>query len=337
MEKSLYIYSILYILTTLFSSLGIKTDQYYYEYDNFWIIIFFNYLLFPLNLILYSHLYSFKSLSNIFNLYIMKETFIPSFIYTIETILLLWALNNIPVSVYIIGRTSSSYFSVIFTKYYLKKEVGKLYYIGLIVLFISYILLFINYNNFEKTIETKIAVVIVILSGLTSSLNNCLIEKKLNSYEDKINMQWGYQIYGNLYGFITIFLVSIFFCIKDKIIYNIFVPNLIFIFVGISFQTYFFFKNSILGTTTYTGNQIVSGLDIIRRVLTNIIAYFLLSEYYNTEILIATLCMLIGSIFILISQKKKLYEKINNSSNIILTDMYIIDDNKDGDEEISSV
>ena len=112
----------------------------------------------------------------------MKETFIPSFIYTIETILLLWALNNIPVSVYIIGRTSSSYFSVIFTKYYLKKEVGKLYYIGLIVLFISYILLFINYNNFEKTIETKIAVVIVILSGLTSSLNNCLIEKKLNSY-----------------------------------------------------------------------------------------------------------------------------------------------------------
>jgi hypothetical protein len=148
---------------------------------------------------------------------------------------------------------------------------------------------------------------------LTTTIYNNIIEKHLEEYEkNKYEMQLFYQLISNLYSYIFLFPISIGFCIKDEIFIKNIYANIIFIITGLSFQLYFLFKIMVLGYTEYASNQIVSAIDLMRRVIANILAYIILKDYYNGEIIGANICMIIGSIFFLIAQIKKKYNKITN-------------------------
>ena len=189
-----------------------------------------------------------------------------------------------------------------------------MYYIGIIILIGCYILLGLNYNKYSTNVYSLISIIVVIFSGLTTALYSNLIEKHLFEFtNDKLKIELFCQIINNIYGFIFFVPLSFGFCMYNKSFVNEIIPNLIYLLVGLSFQIYFLFKIFILGYSEYAGSQIVSSLDLIRRVFTNIISYGILQEYYNNEIIGANIFMIIGGIFLILSQKKNIkYDLLKN-------------------------
>lgn len=304
MDVKLFIYSALFILTGTFATFGIKLNQYYYQYDSFLIVIFYMNLFFAMNLIIYLNKFSLNKLKLCFkDLETFKKFSLPAIIYTTENVLLCWCVFNVPLSMYIIGRTSTAFFNVPFSIYYLDKKIGKLYYCGLIVLLITYALLLINFNQITTDAKTIFSVIIVFLSGLTSTAYNNIIEKHLSVYKhNKSEMTIFYQIVMNLYGFVITLPIALVIAIYTGAFDSHFIPNFIFSLAGLCSQSYFLFKMLILSYSNLHGNQILAALDLFRRVITNILAYTTLNEYYNAEIIGSNICMFISFILIIASQ-----------------------------------
>jgi hypothetical protein len=324
MNINILLHSIFYIITSIFLTIGEKINDKYYNYNNYWIIIFYINILFPINIFIFCVKYSFYDLINLIkNIKLIKRMSLYSIINTIETILLYWALINIPLSVYIIGRTLNAYFNIPFSLWYLNKKISILYYIGLISLIGSYILLGMNYTNYLINTYSIISIIIVVFSGFTTALCSNLIEKHLSEFtDDKFKIQLFCQIMNNIYGFIFFFPISIGFCWNNNLFDNRIVPNLIYLLVGLSFQICFLFKIFILGYNNYAGSQIIASLDLIRRVFTNIISYNILQDYFNNEIIGVNIFMIIGGIFIILAQKNnKKYDLLDNMINNTIIDI----------------
>lgn len=347
-DYKFFIFCILLVITATLGTLGTKIDQVFYSYDQYWVIIFYTNIFFVINVLVYLKYYTFKQLMILFkDKKLLKKFSLPAMIYTGETAMLYWCLINVPISVYIIGRTSNAFFNVPFSKYYLKKKVPKLYYLGLLILIGSYVLLILNFADFsDGGGKTLFAIIFLFLSGGTTATYNNMVEKHLseysaerhfivqndessvrNNYHTKFEIQLFYQIIVNMYGFIIMFPIAIGFCGYNKLFDPKFVPNLLFVIVGLSYQIYFLFKIFILSYKELAGNQILSALDLLRRVITNTFAYALLNEYFNKEIIGANVCMFIGSLLFILGQinfgKKKidpheepiLLENINNNDD----------------------
>jgi hypothetical protein len=305
----LVLYGILYIFSTLIPTFVDKINQIYFNSDNYFLILVVINIFFPINIIIFLFKYRFKDLKNLFTCKKYMFLFsIPAIVYTIETTILFWVIINIPYNIYIIGRTSSSFFNVPFSLWYLNKKINPIYYIGLIILSISYILIFIHHNKSETDIDTIkiLPAILVILSGLSTATYGNIIEKQLTNVdkEEKLKLMFFYQIIANMYGFIFIMPISLYITIKNKYYSFEYIPNILYVFIGILYQIYFLFKILILGYNNINSNQILSGLDIFRRTLSNLLAYTILNEYYNLFIILSNVCMFISSIFFSISNIK---------------------------------
>ena len=337
-----YIYCIMLFLTGLLSTLGTKILQYHYKYDNYWIIIFYMYICFIVNIFIYLKDHNYKQLILLFkNIKLLKKLTIPAIIYTIETGILWFSFSNIPISAYIIARTSNSFFNVPFTKYYLKKNIPNLYYLGLLLLLCSYILLSLNFLNFSDTNAISIlSLVILFCSGISTATYNNMVEYHLTTFEKIplverqhtiLEIKLFYQIVANMYGFIILWPIATIFCGYDKLFNPSITPNILFLIAGFCGQVYFLFKILILGYTKIVGNHILSSIDLLRRVVINIIAITVFNEYCNTEIIIANICMFIGSVLFIVGQLN-----FNKTKNHIITEnnKYIVLENI-VDEEIN--
>ena len=308
MQFSLIINSIMYIILTLMTTYGIKYTQYHYNYDSYWIIIFYINVCFPVNLIMY--IYKFSLVKLLKQTLLVKKLFVPSIIYSLETGLLFWCLTRIPLNFYVIGRTSSAYFNVYFSYYYLKNKVYLMYFIGLVILTFAYILLALNIDTVKHDALTIIAMLIVLASGFTTSLYSNMTEKHLKECEEnKLELQLAYQLFGNFYAFIIFVPMSI--SLGHRLFNDNVAPNVILLISGLAYQIFFLFRLFIIGSTHIAGNHVVSGLDLFRRVISNILAYATLYEAYNNEIISSNICMFIGSLFLIASQfKKNIYNKL---------------------------
>ena len=89
-------------------------------------------------------------------------------------------------------------------------------------------------------------------------------------------------------------------------------PIVLYIITGLCIQLYILVKLYILASKTISGTQTLTGAELLRRVITNIIAYIWFNEYYNILIIFANLLMLSGSYFIIkgsLNQKNKINNK----------------------------
>ncbi len=82
-------------------------------------------------------------------------------------------------------------------------------------------------------------------------------------------------------------------------------PHILYSITGIFFQTNIALKIIILSSSVYSGNQVLTGVDLARRIATNIIAYAWLGDYWIAEIIIANILMIIGCCFIAFGAVKK--------------------------------
>jgi len=330
----LVLYSTAYIVTTIMGTFGQKLNDRYYNNNSFIPILFFINIYFFINIIVFIYKYSFQELIQLCcDKKLLVRFSIPSIIYTIESVALYWALTNVPLSIYIIGRTASAYFNVPFSICYLKKKVRLPYYVGLVILIGAYVLLVLNFHNYNHDITTILSIICILLSGFTSALYSNMIEKHMIDYKDnKFKMQLYYNIMANTYGFIFVMPVAFGLSFKYNYFSTEIMPNVLYTIVGISYQIYFLFKILVISYPNIAGNQIAASLDLFRRILTNILAYMSLNEYYNGQIIGANVCMLIGSILFTLSNIK--YKMKKHYSPIQMNDITDIQNSYSSDQDI---
>jgi drug/metabolite transporter (DMT)-like permease len=295
--------SLLYILTNTFSVLGIKLNNYLYNYSNFFISLFFLNLFYPIIFLFY--LLYYKNFNNI-TFYLFKFSLFCSFLYLIENILIYYSINNTPLSFYVIARTCISFFNLFFKKYYHKNQISFYNYIAIICLLLSYLfLLFDMFNDFN--INFIIPFFLLLLSGFITSLYSNIYEKNFkNIYNDQFfnsKLFFKFKIFSflifNLLSFLILFPFSLFHFHNFSNNFNI---NLIFFITGFCSQFFNIFRIFLLTFNNIDANKLVAGLDLLRRIFMNLFSYLYFNENFNNLILFSNLFMFLGS-FILLFKK----------------------------------
>lgn len=268
--------SISYVFTMSFINFVIKLFIYYYDIDDimFILIIFSSFA--PLSLI-YDILYN-RNINLEFNTY--KYFAIPAIINIIEDVVLTIALISVPLGLYIIGRTSSSIFNILYYKVFEKKDITIINKIVISMLMTAYIFMSVELIKILDYYQI-INLVIVLLSGITTTLCNVIAEKQLNKLDC---MKTHYVIRSN-----TIFQVMrfIFFIPVCSPLVVIDINNIGYMFyiicivASLSSQITTINKYYLLDNVKQ-GSLLISGLDLGRRVILFILAVGLLREIYST-------------------------------------------------------
>lgn len=320
----IYLSCILYIFMMIITTTITKVTEKYFNYSPLSVTVFYMNIFFPVIILLYITKFKIKEI-----LKITKKDFImiviPAVIYSFELVLLYWCLSYVPIGFYMIGRTSGAFVNVLFSKYYIKKLVHKYYYTGLILLIVSYILFLIGLEDkSSKSINYILSIVVVFLTGITTTIYNNMGEKYFLTKENNVNNKLIYLIIFNSVGFIILMPISLGFAINNDEFINEITPNIVYSIAGLCIQLYTFVKLYILAFKNISGNQLLIGTELTRRVITNIIAYTVFNEYYNTLIISANIFMLFGSLFLI---KGSIESKVldNNFSKNIEKKIIIIE------------
>ena len=344
------LYCSLYLFMMAITTTITKVNEKIYDYAPLNITIFYINVFYPLLILIYLKLYSWKDLLKL-SLADIKFILIPSVLYTIEFVILYWCLLYVPLGFYMIARTSSAFINVLFAKYYLYKTVHTYYYVGLVNLLIAYILFLIGLGiKSDTNYEYILSIILTFISGVSTSVYNNMGEKYfMNKTNDNVN-KINYLVIYNLPGFLILFPIFVGLATRDNNFIADIGPNMLYTIAGICVQLYIFIKLYILATKNISGNQLVTGTELLRRVLTNIVAYLWLNEKYNTCIILANIFMLVGSILIIFGSLKsksllKTNDIQNKSQESILLDYIAIhmmeefsdDNNSDSDTDTDKI
>ncbi len=138
-----------YILSSCIPIVGMKYVQYKYNYNSFWFNIFLTISLCPMYFIFLikrdvrQRLYKYK-----------KRLLYPlcvGILSTVETLLLYYSFQGIPLSLYIILRSSTIIFNIPFFYYLLKIQITKIYLVNCLFLLLCYIMFMCIYGVITYT------------------------------------------------------------------------------------------------------------------------------------------------------------------------------------------
>lgn len=162
-----------YILSSCIPIVGMKYVQYKYNYNSFWFNIYLTislcpmYFLFLIKRDVRQRLYKYK-----------KRLLFPicvGILSTVETLLLYYSFQGIPLSLYIVLRSSTIIFNIPFFYYLLKIQITKIYLVNCLLLLLCYIMFMRIYGGYGVVVYT-----VLLLTGcfIGSTYNN-LIEYSL--------------------------------------------------------------------------------------------------------------------------------------------------------------
>jgi hypothetical protein len=126
-----------------------------------------------------------------------------------------------------------------------------------------------------------LSIIVVFISGISTSIYNNMGEKYFSTRNNNNINKINYLIIYNFPSFIILLPIFTILSITNNDFINIFGPNILYMCAGLCIQLYIFIKLYILATKYISGNQLITGIELLRRVLTNIIAYIILDEYHN--------------------------------------------------------
>lgn len=323
---SLLVNSFLFIFTLSEYLICMKYINYTYDYKNTWFNILLNCLFTPFYLLFLLKEVHRDKVKTFFKRENLKDLCYPVFngiLYTIETALLFYTINNLTLSYYTILRTGFIIFNIPFFKYLLKKKITNIYLASCFFLVISYILLIYNYvsQNTNNTDDNKLLIsnklllsntgIIFITCFINSTYNN-LIEY---SIKKNVFSNIDYQIIFQITYFILIIIPSIYYTILDPPPIDILTIILYFLIAG-GLQLYMYNKIYILNIKNQylPANILLSGLDLLRRIIQLLFSFLFFNELFDTFIIISVLFMGLSSLLLLYQYLKnnKDHEYINH-------------------------
>jgi drug/metabolite transporter (DMT)-like permease len=288
---SILFHSIFYVINLSGYLILLKYIQTTYSYENFWYATLLSILLVPSYLLLFgvpavrTRIKSYSRMTIFF-------PFLAGFIYTVESLLIYYSINNLTLSYYTILRSSFVLWNIPFFIFFLKKQIRQLYYTGCLFLLVSYSI--IMYEYLKNDINLWKSSFSVILSCLLNTLYNILIEYSVKKYSiDHLDFQIIFQFSYFAFAIIPSVIMTI-----DR------PPPITTHLIGVSLlisaclQFYFYNKIIILGINNQLvpSNVLLSGLDIIRRIALLLFSFLMFGDTINSSIIVSILFFLGASV-----------------------------------------
>ena len=290
MAWNLIVNSIFFVLTLSEYLICMKYITNQYNYKNQW----FNVLLSVIFTPFYSCLFfqNWGRLKGYFapeQRHILKYPVAAAALYTVETVLVFYALNTATLSYYTILRSGFIIFNIPWFKYLLKKPVTRLYYAGCGALVVSHGFAVAQYITHYADADAGVGVntiVILVSCGLNSAYNN-LIEYAMTRHGSG-----GGGI--TIVDFQILFQVSYFvIAVPWALIYTMeYTPPIttttltMYFFIAFGLQLYMFNKIYILNhkDTAIPANILLGGLDLVRRVIQLTYSFVFFNEPFDAMI-----------------------------------------------------
>jgi drug/metabolite transporter (DMT)-like permease len=295
MNIILFINCFLFVITLSEYLICIKYINNEYNYKNAWFNILLSISLTPFYFILLIKDVNRNKLKEYYkseNRIQLLFPFATGILYTIETVLVFYALNTLTLSYYTILRSGYIIFNIPFFKYLLHKKITTIYLLSCILLIISHAIMITNYIN-VSIINT---IIIFITCFLNSTYNN-IIEYSIKKY--KIS-NIDYQIFFQLTYFILIIGPSIYYTIQDLPPVNA-ITSLLYFFIATGLQLYMYNKIYILNNKNdyIPANILLCSLDLLRRIIQLLFSFLFFNEQFDIYIILSLIFFAVSSFLLL--------------------------------------
>jgi hypothetical protein len=322
MNFGLFINCIFFVFTLSEYLICMKYINYEYNYKNAWFNILLSIILTPLYFVL---LFKKENRNKVID-YCRRENriklffpFITGILYTIETVLVFYALSTMTLSYYTTLRSGFILFNIPYFKYLLHKKITNIYLISCYLLVISHGIIIANYVYITTTAATTtntttlheliINTIIIYITCFINATYNNIIEYSIKKYNiSNIDYQIFFQI---VYLFIIIG-PSIYYTVIDPPPIN---PLTLFLYFLIAFglQLYMYNKIYILNNKNelLPANILMSSLDLLRRIIQLIFSFLFFNEQFD-------LYVVLSLVFFGISSLLLLYQYFLNNNKAIL-------------------
>lgn len=292
----------LFVITLSEYLICMKYINYEYEYKNAWFNILLSVSLTPSYFILLikdvnrNKLREYAKPENRIQLF---YPFATGFLYTIETIMLFYALNTLTLSYYTILRSGFILFNIPFFKYLLHKKITVIYLSSCILLVISHIIIITNYANTQQSASLSMNTLIIFISCFLNATYNNIIEYSVKKYKIP-NID--FQIFFQITYFLFIIGPSIYYTVQD-------LPPIdgltmvLYALIALGLQMYMYNKIYILNNRNdfIPANILLSSLDLLRRIIQLLFSFLLFNEQFDKYVVLSLL-FLAGSSFLLLYQ-----------------------------------
>ena len=209
-------------------------------------------------------------------------------LYTVETVLVFYALNTATLSYYTILRSGFIIFNIPWFKYLLKKPVTRLYYAGCGALVVSHGFAVAQYITHYADADTGVGLntIIIFVSCFLNSAYNNVIEYAMTRHGGgggitNVDFQILFQV--------SYFLIAVPWAVYYTVEYTppITTTTLtMYFFIAFGLQLYMFNKIYILNhkDTTIPANILLGGLDLVRRVIQLTYSFVCFNEPFDAMI-----------------------------------------------------
>jgi drug/metabolite transporter (DMT)-like permease len=320
MNLGLLVNSIFFVFTLSEYLICMKYINYEYNYKNAWFNILLSILLTPFYFAL---LYK-KENRDIVKDYFQYENrikllfpFITGILYTIETVLLFYAINTMTLSYYTLLRSGFILFNIPYFKYLLHKKITNIYLLSCLLLVISHSIIITNYlyNAFNAIdgggdgIQIINNTIIIYISCFINATYNNLIEYSVKKYNIS-NID--YQIFFQIIYLCIVITPSIYYTVQNSPPINSLTLFLYFL-IAFGLQLYMYNKIYILNSKNdnIPANILMSSLDLLRRIIQLLFSFLFFNEHFDTYVIISLIFLGLSSLLLL-------YQYVLNNNKIII-------------------
>lgn len=306
MNFLLLLHCFLFVITLSEYLICMKYMNNAYNYKNEWFNLLLSIFFTPFYSILFIKDINRKKINTYFSRENINKLLFPvgtGILYTIETILLFYALNTITLSYYTVLRSGFILFNIPWFKFLLYKKITNIYLLSCCFLIISHIIIIINYLKSypDDANVTRNTIIIIVSCFINSSYNN-IIEYSVKKYRiPNIDFQIIFQIT----YFILIIVSSIYYTIQN-------LPPIdsktiiIYFLIALGLQVYMFNKIYILNNRNdiIPANILLSSLDLLRRIIQLIFSFLFFNEPFDLLVVLSLICLGISSLLLLFEYLK---------------------------------
>ena len=295
-------------LVFLFSSIiyliNIKIITNTYNYTNFWWITLMTMSGVPIFTVISCVSPTSVSYKKYWTQNIIRYPLCSGILYSFESMLLYYSITYVPLSTYMILRSSFIIWNIPFIIFFIKMPISKYYIISVCLIVISIILTLISNNKLDNYHSCYI----IIATGLLTAAYNFLLEKATKIYKMRsFDFQYLFQL-----SFLIISIIpSIYYTVLNPPPGDLFaIAN--YISIGLSLQISFYAKMYIMSANIdahISNNVLYSSLEMIRRFSIIIISVLAFNETISN---IYNWC---GIVFYVISSGFLLYDYISTTIN----------------------
>lgn len=292
----------LFVITLSEYLICMKYINYEYDYKNAWFNILLSVSLTPSYFILLikdvnrNKLREYAKPENRIQLF---YPFATGFLYTIETIMLFYALNTLTLSYYTILRSGFILFNIPFFKYLLHKKITAIYLSSCVLLVISHVVIITNYANTQPSASLPMNTLIIFVSCFLNATYNNVIEYSVKKYKIP-NID--FQIFFQITYFLFIIGPSIYYTVQDLPPIDG-ITMVLYALIALGLQMYMYNKIYILNNRNdfIPANILLSSLDLLRRIIQLLFSFLFFDDQFDRYVVISLL-FLAGSSFLLLYQ-----------------------------------